>query len=116
MPLKAWKCNCGVLWHTCKVHTCTENVEPSNKSQALSKSNMKKPSTEEKPSNRLLSNASFEEILDDDLRLQAKQARKSYEQDKTLAGVQIPVSSQKRELRASMLSPNLRQRFAHLLA
>ena len=28
MPLKAWKYNCDVLWHTCKVHTCAENVEP----------------------------------------------------------------------------------------
>ena len=72
-------------------------------------------SIEKTSSKRLLSNASFEEILDDDLRLQAKQARKSYEQDKTLAGVQIPVSSRPRELRAAMLSPNLRQRFAHLL-
>ena len=26
--IKYWKCNCGELWHTCKVHFCTVKVEP----------------------------------------------------------------------------------------
>ena len=114
-PLKAWKCNCGVLWHTCKVHTCAENVEPTLKSKALSKSSIEKTSIEKTSSKRLLCNASFEKILDDDLRIQAKRARKRYEQDKTLVGVSNPVPPFRRELRASMLSPKLRQRFSHLL-
>ena len=67
-------------------------------------------------SKRLHSNALFEEILNDDLRSEAKRAKKSLEQDETLARVLNPVVPFKRELRASMLSPNLRQRFAHLLA
>ena len=113
--LKAWKCNCGVLWHTCRVHSCTENVEPYYKSQASSKSSMEKLTLEKTSSKRLHSNASFEQILDDDLRIDAKRAKKSHEQDETLARVQITVSSRPRELRAAMLSPNLRQRFAHLL-
>ena len=61
-------------------------------------------------------NASFNKILDDDLRSEAKMARKSFEQDETLAaGVANPVSPLNRELRASMLSPYLRERFVHLL-
>ena len=39
-PLKVWKCNCGVLWHTCEVHACAENVEPTLKSKTLSKSSI----------------------------------------------------------------------------
>ena len=85
-------------------------MEPTLKSKALSKSSIEKTSIEKTSSKRLLCNASFEKILDDDLRIQAKRARKSYEQDKTLVGLSNPVP-----LRASMLSPNLRQRFAHLL-
>ena len=80
-PLKAWTCNCGVLWHTCKVHTCTENVEPTMKSQTLSKSRIEKAGAENASSKRLRCNALFEEILDDDLRSEAKQAKKSFEQD-----------------------------------
>ena len=85
-PLKIWKCNCGVMWHTCKVHTCAENVEPTLKSKTLSKSSIEKTGSEKTSSKRLLCNAPFEEILDDDLRIEAKRARKSYEQDKTLVG------------------------------
>jgi len=99
------------MWHTCKVHTCAENVEPTLKSKTLSKSSIEKTGSEKTSSKRLLCNVPFEEILDDDLRIEAKRARKSYEQDKTLVGVLNPVP-----LRATMLSPNLRQRFAHLLA
>ena len=115
-PIKAWNCNCGVLWHTCKVHTCTENVEPTMKSQTLSKSRIEKTGSGKASSKRLHSNALFEEILDDDLRSEAKRAKKSLEQDETLARVLNPVLPFKRELRASMLSQNIRQRFAHLLA
>ena len=114
-PLKAWRCNCGVLWHTCKVHSCTANVSPSVRSTTSSKSSIAKVA-EKVSSERLLSNASFEKILDDDLRSEAKWAKKSFEQDQTHAGVVNPVSTLNRELRAPMLSPNLRQRFAHLLA
>ena len=108
LKIKCGRCNCGALWHTGKVHASTGNVEPSHKSQALSKPTMEKASCQ-----RLQSNAPFEQILDDDLRLEAKRAGKSHEQDKTSTGVEI--LSQK-ELRANMLSPNLRQRFAYLLA
>ena len=76
---------------------------------------MEKLTLEKTSSKRLHSNASLEQILDDDLRLEAKRARKSFEQDQTQAGVLNPVSTLNRELRASMLSPNLRERFAHLL-
>ena len=81
----------------------------------MSKSSIDKNEVEKTTYKRLLSNASFDKILDDDLRWEAKRARKSFERDKTLAGVVNPVSPLNRELRASMLSPSLRERFAHLL-
>ena len=90
-------------------------MSPSVRSTTSSKSSIVKVA-EKVSSERLLSNASFEKILDDDLRSEAKRAKKNSEQDQTHAGVLNPVSTLNRELRASMLSPNLRQRFAHLLA
>ena len=77
---------------------------------------MSKSSIAKASSKRLLSNAPFEQILDDDLRIEAKRARKSFEQDQTQAGAINPVSTPHRGLRASMLSENIRKKFAHLLS
>ena len=43
-------------------------------------------------------------------KVEAKRAKKSLEHDAPLAGDKMPY-----KLKASLLSPNLRQRFAHLL-
>ena len=85
------------------------------KRQTSSKSSVEKTCMDKTTSKRLRSNALFGDLLDDDLRSEAKRANKSFEQDKTLAGVSNPVPPFRRELRASMLSHKLRQRFSHLL-
>ena len=86
------------------------------KQQTSSKSSGEKTCMDKTTSKRLRSNALFGDLLDDDLRSEAKRAKKSFfEQDKTLARVSNPVPPFRRELRASMLSHKLRQRFSHLL-
>ena len=90
-------------------------MEPIIKCQTSSKSDMVKTRADNASSVRLHTNASFADILDDDLKREAKRAKKSYEQDATLERVPNLVLPFGRELRASMLSPVLRQRFAHLL-
>ena len=104
-PLKGWKCNCGVLWYNCKEHTCAVEIIPNTLSKPKRSSNSKAL-----PKGSLQANSSFEDLLDDDLKVEAKRAKKSLEHDAPLAGDKMPY-----KLKASLLSPNLRQRFAHLL-
>ena len=103
-PLRSWNCNCGVLWYNCKVHSCTNEGVPK-----LASKSIKSSSSTASPKAELLLNSSFEEILDDDLRVEAKRAKKSLENFTPVTGVQST------RLTASMLPPKLRQRFAHLL-
>ena len=59
---------------------------------------------------QLHANAPFEQLLDDDLKIEAKKAKKSIEHE-------APSGAHKLyPLKATMLSPNLAQRFSHLLA
>ena len=111
-PVKAWKCNCGVLWHTCKVHSCTANVLPSVRSNTLPKSSIAKASSKRVAvvSGSLHANAPFEQILDDDLRIDAKRGKKCLKDDAPKSGVKMPY-----KLTATMLPPKLRERFNHLL-
>ena len=106
--IKYWKCNCGVLWHTCKVHYCTVKVKPKPDDKRSSDSiNMRSMA-----SKRLLENADHDQILDDDLRLQAKRDRKNW-----MKGEKASSDSLKKpeiRLTSSMLSKNLRERFADL--
>ena len=103
--IKAWKCNCGILWHTCTVHNCTDTVPQGAASNAEGASSkvLKKTS-----SKRLLDSAPIEQIVDDDLKNEANKAKiiKSLPQGS--------VEPQQHVLKPSMLSPNLRSKFAHL--
>ena len=65
-------------------------------------------------SKRLLSNASFNELLDDDLRTQAKRARKLDRDDKVDDLVVPPRTPN--QLRASMLPISLREKFGYLFS
>jgi hypothetical protein len=112
-PSRKWKCNCGVPWHTCKVHFCAEKVKPSrdNVSQSTS-SHISGKAT----SKRLLPNASIDEILDDDLRTEAKRAKR-FEAESKVDSLAVHGSSH--QIEASMQSgrfPKLRERFAHLFS
>ena len=111
--IKYWKCNCGELWHTCMVHVCTEKVRP-KVSKVKPRSSSNKEGADKASSNRLLHNATFDQLLDDDFKEQTKRAKRLDEEEH---GVNIVVPSQSsNQLRSSMLSPNLRERFAHLFS
>ena len=65
-------------------------------------------------SKRLLSNASYDALLDDDLSLQAKRDKKNLEKDNELGSRADPRNKSEIRLTLSMLSPKLRERFASL--
>ena len=110
--IRYWKCNCGIIWHTCKVHYCAEKVELSRKDKLRSSS--RNESSIRNTSKRLYKNANLDQLLDDDLRAQTTRAKKLNREDQreTLAVYSAPSV----QLRSSMLSPNLRQKFAYLLS
>ncbi len=66
-------------------------------------------------SKKRLNNASFEQILDDDLSREAKRARVRSHEDVDQV-ISFDVSPFVGDLRASMLSPKLRERFSSTLA
>ena len=103
--IKAWKCNCNILWHTCTVHHCTDEVPQGAASNA---EGANYTVVKKKVSKRLLDSASIEDILDDDLKNDANKAKRQKILNKE--------STEPRsfELRPSMLPPNLRSKFAHL--
>ena len=95
------------------VHVCTEKVRPKF-AKVKPRSSSNSEGTDKANSNRLLHNATFDQLLDDDLREQTKRAKRLDEEEH---GVNIVVPSQSSsQLRSSMLSPNLRERFAHLFS
>ena len=98
--IRGWKCNCGIHWYNCRVHCCTESL-PKCKPKA---SKVRTETT----SGSLGSNAPYEQILDDDLKIEAKRAKRQLARQNHMVRPNQPSFS------ASMLSPNLRQRFAHL--
>ena len=111
-PIKAWSCNCGVSWHTCKVHTCTAKGMPPPRSKSkLSSSSSNEDGNKGLPKGHLLANSSFDELLDDDLRKEAMKAKKKLGRKNTSNGVYKPY-----ELKASLLSPKLIEKIAHLLS
>ena len=110
--IKYWKCNCGELWHTCKVHFCTVKVEPVVKVKLRSTS--KSEGSGKASSKRMLSNASFNELLDDDLRTQAKRA-KQLDGDDKMDDIVVPPRAPN-QLRASMLPISLREKFGYLFS
>jgi hypothetical protein len=103
--IKAWKCNCGILWHTCTVHNSTDTAPQGVASNAEGASSkvLKKTS-----SKRLLDSVPIEQILDDDLKNEANKAKRL----KILP--EESTELQQFELRPSMPSPHLRSKFAHL--
>ena len=54
---------------------CAEDVWPILKSRTSSKSSTDEDASMKAPSKRLLSNACFEQLLDDDLRIEAKKSK-----------------------------------------
>ena len=52
----------------------------------------------------------LDDVLDDDLRLESKKAKKIWEKETSGQGTTPPIY----DLKPSMLSNNLRQKFAHL--
>jgi hypothetical protein len=105
--ISEWKCNCGVLWHTCKVHYCTIKVKPKPKVKLTSDSlNMRGLAAK-----RLLENATHDQILDDDLRIQAKRDKRNW-----IKGEKIISDDRPTEIRLtnSMLPKSLREKFPNL--
>ena len=83
---------------------------PRSKSKLFSSSS-NEDGNKDLPKGHLQANSSFDELLDDDLRKEAMKAKKSSGQKTTSNGGYKPY-----ELKASLLSPKLRERFAHLLS
>ena len=94
------------------MHYCTGKVKPKAKDKLASDS----ASLEGRKtiSKRLLSNASYDALLDDDLSLQAKRDKKNLEKDNELGSRADPRNKSEIRLTNSMLSPKLRERFASL--
>ena len=94
------------------MHYCIVKVKPTVKAKLRSASNNEGGGKAN--SKRLLSNASFNELLDDDLRTQAKRARKLDRDDKVDDLVVPPRTPN--PLRASMLPISLREKFGYLFS
>ena len=109
--IKNWKCNCGIAWHTCNIHFCMEKIVLA--STSMSQSSRAQKGNGKATSKRLLENATFDQLLDDDLRTQAKRA-KQLEMGNTSDSL-TDHRGTRNHLRASMLSPKLRDRFSYLL-
>ena len=109
--IKYWKCNCGSHWHACKVHLCATKDKPD---KAKPRSSSKNEEGVQSNLKRLHKNANFDQLLDDDLRIQTKRVKKLSMLE--AGGQGAAPSSKSIQLRSSMLSPSLRHRFAHLLS
>ena len=106
--ISEWECNCAVLWHTCKVHYCIEKVMPKPKVKLASDSIRMRSIA----SKRLLENADHDQILDDDLRLQAKGDKKNWEKGGKVDGDSL--KQLEIRLTSSMLPKSLREKFASI--
>ena len=100
-PISArWLCNCGVTWHTCNRHATHK--------AALSKAKGSRTDVASKASKRRLIEAPLEQILDDDLRRESKQARTLMDDEFiTLGHIALNNSA----VSLGMIPPKLRERF-----
>ena len=89
------------MWHSCARHAC-KAAHPQCKAGGYH------DTVASKASKRPLLNASFEQILDDDLRRESKYVRKLPCDDIIDLGYRAP---QDRVLKLSMIPPILRERF-----
>ena len=107
LRISEWKCNYVVLWHTCKVHYCIEKVMPKPKVKLASDSlSMRSIATK-----RLLDNVTHGQILDDDLRLQAKRDKQNWDKSRK---VHNPFDKSEIRSTSSMLPKSLREKFASI--
>ena len=73
---KAWSCNCGHLWHICGIHVpALKHGENARNAKPRTRDQRQIIQTASTCKRRLHNNALFEEILDDDLKREAKKAR-----------------------------------------
>ena len=110
-PCRGWRCTCGIPWHVCSKHVIGKAlvnvIKPARKSHIIARGATSK--------RKLLLDAPFEQLLDDDLSKEAKRAKlrclEANDQVITL-GLAPPEGG----LRATWLSPKLRERFSSTLA
>ena len=95
-----WKCNCGVMWHTCPRHGHTQDP-PYEAGGNLT-------TVARKASKRQLLTANLEQILDDDLMRESKQAKKCPREDFIELGHTSPHN---RVISIGMIPQVLRERF-----
>ena len=73
-PVKKWTCSCHISWHTCPRHCQSAGII----SEAANSENMPKPgkNVRKRPSLPPTYNLSYQQILSEDLRIQAKKRSK----------------------------------------
>jgi hypothetical protein len=98
-PARDWKCNCGVVWHTCKRHA---------PKAAKLKANGKLNTFVNKASKRLLYDASLGQLLDDDLRRESQMAKCQANDDLITL---VDSAYVQNALRPNMIPLKLRERF-----
>ena len=108
---KAWSCNCGHLWHICGIHVpALKHGENARNAKPRTRDQRQIIQTASTCKRRLHNNALFEEILDDDLKREAKRAR-GFKQDDDDSIISLDASRLSDNLRPSWLPLKLRQRF-----
>ena len=92
------------------MHYCIEKVKPKPKAKLASDSlSMRSIATK-----RLLENATHAQILDDDLRLQAKRDKKNWDQGGKVDSIAGSFKKPEIRLTCSMLPKSLREKFASI--
>ena len=105
---KKWMCKCGDPWHICDKHAGAWEIITHPAAN-------KPPHTKRKASPRkqgILCQGSFEEILDDELKSEAKRARKVTPSEDSCIVLECKPRA---KLRASWLPQRLRERFSSSL-
>ena len=107
-PSKKWMCICGEPWHICDKHAgAWVFIDP----HAAFKPPHQKREASRKDQG-ILCQGSFEDILDDELKSEAKKARKYTPQDDSCIVMEYEPRA---KLRASWLPQRLRERFSSSL-
>jgi hypothetical protein len=94
------------------VHHCAEKIKPKAKDKLASDSGI--TGGRKMTNKRSLENASYDELLDDDLRIQAKRDKKNWMEDNKLGTNSDPSNKSEIRLTSSMLPLSLRLKFASL--
>ena len=94
------------------MHYCTEKVKPKSKDKLASASG--NIGGRKAINQRLLENATYDQLLDDDLRTQAKRDKKNWIKDDKLDNHVDPRNKSEIRLTSSMLPQSLREKFATL--